>query len=39
MREACRIAAEVLDRTCKFVEEGVTTYDIDQFAKRTMAEL
>ena len=39
MREACRVAAEVLDRTCKFVEIGVTTYDIDQFAKRTMAEL
>lgn len=39
MREACRVAAEVLDRTCKFVEEGVTTYDIDQFAKKTMEEL
>jgi len=39
MRKACHVAAEVLDRTCKFVKEGVTTYDIDQFAKRTMAEL
>lgn len=39
MRKACRVAAEVLDRTCKFVKEGVNTYDIDQFAKRTMAEL
>ena len=39
MRKACRVAAEVLDRTCRFVEEGVTTYDIDQFAKHVMAEL
>lgn len=39
MRKACRVAAEVLDRTCAFVKEGVTTYDIDQFAKHVMAEL
>lgn len=39
MRKACRVAAEVLDRTCSFVRAGVTTYDIDQFARRTMAEL
>lgn len=39
MRDACRIAAQVLARTCEFVKEGVTTYDIDQFAKRTMADL
>ena len=39
MREACRVSAEVLDRTCRFVKEGVTAYDIDRFAKQTMAEL
>lgn len=39
MRKACRVAAEVLDRTCGFVKEGVTAYDIDCFAKHTMEEL
>ncbi len=39
MRESCRIAATVLDRTAKFVEAGMTTYDIDMFAKKTMEEL
>jgi len=39
MRKACRVAAEVLDRTCAFVKPGVTTYDIDRFAAHTMAEL
>ncbi|MCD8283675.1 MAG: type I methionyl aminopeptidase [Opitutae bacterium] len=39
MREACRVAATVLDRTAKFVQVGMTTYDIDMFAKKTMEEL
>ncbi|MGA2051867.1 MAG: type I methionyl aminopeptidase [Opitutales bacterium] len=39
IREACRIAAEVLDRVCALVVPGVTTYDLDQAAKKFMAEL
>jgi methionyl aminopeptidase len=39
IREACRIAAVVLDRVCALVVPGVTTYDLDQAAKKFMAEL
>lgn len=39
MREACKVAAQVLDRTVKFVEAGMTTYDIDNFARKVMEEL
>ena len=39
MREACKIAARVLDRTAKSVEIGMTTYDIDMVAKKAMEEL
>jgi methionyl aminopeptidase len=39
IREACRVAAEVLDRVCELVAPGVNTYDLDQAAKRFMAEL
>lgn len=39
IREACRIAADVLDRVCALVVPGVTTYDLDQAAKRFMSEL
>lgn len=39
IREACRVAAEVLDRVCALVAPGVTTYDLDQAAKRFMAEM
>lgn len=39
MREACKVAAQVLDRTAKFVEVGMTTYDIDDFARKVMEEL
>lgn len=39
MRKACRVAAEVLKRTCRFIREGVTTYDIDCCAKHAMEEL
>ena len=30
MREACRIAANVLDKLCRMVGEGLNTYDLDQ---------
>ncbi|MCR5183755.1 MAG: type I methionyl aminopeptidase [Opitutales bacterium] len=39
MREACKVAAMVLDRTAKAVEVGMTTYDIDMVAKRAMEDL
>jgi len=39
IREACRIAAVVLERVCALVAPGVTTYDLDQAAKKFMAEL
>ncbi len=38
IREACRIAAVVLERVCALVAPGVTTYDLDQAAKKFMAE-
>jgi methionyl aminopeptidase len=38
IRAACRVAAEVLDRVCALVAPGVTTYDLDQAAKKFMAE-
>lgn len=37
VREACVIAATVLDRLCGMVAPGVTTYDIDQEGKRLLA--
>lgn len=39
MREACRVAATVLDRIKGHVAPGVNTYDLDQEAKRVIAEL
>lgn len=33
MREACSIAATVLERMCTYAEEGMTTYDLDQYGK------
>jgi len=39
IRDACRIAADVLDKVCAKVAPGVTTYDLDQAAKRFLAEL
>lgn len=39
MREACKVAAQVLDRTARFVEVGMTTYDIDNYARKVMEEL
>lgn len=38
MREACRIAATVLDRLCGFVAPGVNTYDLDQAGRRLLDE-
>ena len=38
MRDACRVAANVLDRLCAKVEVGVTTYDLDQACKALIAE-
>ncbi len=37
LREACRIAARVLADMCNHVEEGMNTYDLDQFGKKRMA--
>lgn len=33
MRVACATAAQILDDVCKAVKPGVTTYELDQFAK------
>jgi len=38
LREACRIAAQVLEDMCQFVEAGMNTYDLDQFGKKKIAE-
>lgn len=39
MREACRVAAVILDRVCKLVVPGVSTYELDLAAKGFMDEL
>lgn len=39
MRQACRVAATVLDRIRSQVAPGVNTYDLDQEAKRLIAEM
>lgn len=39
MREACSIAATVLDELCKKVEAGITTYDLDQLGKKLIEEM
>lgn len=39
MRNACRVAATVLDRVCALVAPGVSTYELDQAAKGFMDEL
>ncbi|MEM9227492.1 MAG: type I methionyl aminopeptidase [Verrucomicrobiota bacterium] len=38
MREACTVAATVLDKLCQQVAPGVNTYDLDQEGKRLIAE-
>lgn len=39
IREACQIAATVLKRLVDSVEEGMTTYDLDQLGRNAIAEL
>lgn len=39
MREACSVAATVLDRLCAMVGPGVNTYDLDQQGKKFMQEM
>jgi len=39
MRQACRIAATVLDRLCRIVAPGVNTYDLDQEGKKLLSEM
>ena len=39
MREACRIAATVLDKLCRIVAPGVNTYDLDQEGKKLLAQM
>lgn len=39
IREACQIAATVLQRLCQAVAPGMTTYDLDQLGKREIASL
>ncbi len=38
MREACHVAALVLDETAKFVRAGISTYEIDEVAGGLMAK-
>jgi methionyl aminopeptidase len=39
IREACQIAATVLKKLVDSVEEGITTYDLDQIGRRELAAL
>lgn len=39
MRDACRIAAQVLQHMKNLVQPGVSTYDLDQEARKKMAAL
>lgn len=39
VREACKVAATVLEKLCKDVAAGVNTYDIDQAGKRYIEAL
>lgn len=36
MRQACRIAANVLDQLCRLVAPGVNTYDLDQEGRKLL---
>lgn len=38
MREACRVAAEVLDALKSSVQPGITTFELDQIAKNLIIE-
>jgi len=39
VREACVIAATILDKLCEMVAPGVTTYDIDQAGRKLFASM
>jgi methionyl aminopeptidase len=39
MRQACRVAADVLDEMLKLVAPGMSTYDLDQAGKDIMARM
>ena len=39
IREACQVAATVLKRLVDTVEEGMTTYDLDQLGRKAMDDL
>jgi methionyl aminopeptidase len=39
MREACVVAATVLDRMAQIVEPGINTYDLDQYGRKVMEEM
>jgi methionyl aminopeptidase len=39
IRAACKVAAQALNELCDLAKPGVTTYDIEQAARRTFAEL
>ena len=39
MRKACVIAANVLEKLCRVVREGISTWEIDQAAKEFMSML
>ncbi len=39
MRDACSIAATVLDRMCEYVKVGQPTYDLDQYGKELIEEM
>jgi len=39
IRDACEIAATVLQEMVEATREGVTTYDLDQLGRKTIAEL
>ena len=38
MREACAIAAKVLDRLCREAKAGMNTYELDQLGKKYIEE-
>jgi len=38
IRRACRLAADILDKTCKMAQEGVTTNELDAFAYKLHME-
>lgn len=39
MKEACFIAAFVLDKMCENAKPGISTYDLDQFGKKLIEEM